>query len=80
MAFTTHTPKHVVPLVLVLQLTFLLMSTSFAQLSVSFYSNTCPKLLSVIRSGVQSAITKEARIGASLLRLHFHDCFVNVYI
>ncbi|KAL0537601.1 hypothetical protein IC582_026584 [Cucumis melo] len=78
MAFTTHTPKHLVPpLVLVLQLTLLLIGTSSAQLSVSFYSKTCPKLLSIVRSGVQSAIAKEARIGASLLRLHFHDCFVN---
>ncbi|KAH7537644.1 hypothetical protein FEM48_Zijuj03G0114700 [Ziziphus jujuba var. spinosa] len=27
--------------------------------------------------GVIAAIKKETRIGASLLRLHFHDCFVN---
>jgi peroxidase len=26
---------------------------------------------------VDSAINKESRMGASLLRLHFHDCFVN---
>lgn len=79
MAFTTsHTPKHVVVSVLALQVTFLLMPTSSAQLSTSFYSKTCPKLLFIVRCGVQSAIAKETRIGASLLRLHFHDCFVNV--
>lgn len=78
MAFTTsHTPKHVVVSVLALQVTFLLMPTSSAQLSTSFYSKTCPKLLFIVRCGVQSAIAKETRIGASLLRLHFHDCFVN---
>lgn len=33
---------------------------------------------SIIRSVVEKAIFREARIGASLLRLHFHDCFVNV--
>ncbi|XVE86099.1 hypothetical protein DITRI_Ditri18aG0009200 [Diplodiscus trichospermus] len=51
-------------------------STS-AQLSTIFYSKSCPKLFSTVRSIVQSAISKEARIGASLLRLFFHDCFVN---
>ncbi|KAI7750544.1 hypothetical protein M8C21_016396, partial [Ambrosia artemisiifolia] len=49
-----------------------------AQLSTNFYSNSCPKLLPTVRSAVQSAISKETRMGASLLRLHFHDCFVNL--
>ncbi|KAI3731184.1 hypothetical protein L1987_62368 [Smallanthus sonchifolius] len=48
-----------------------------AQLSTNFYSSSCPKLLPTVRSAVQSAISKETRMGASLLRLHFHDCFVN---
>ncbi|KAK9063323.1 hypothetical protein SSX86_017193 [Deinandra increscens subsp. villosa] len=48
-----------------------------AQLSTNFYSSSCPKLLPTVKSAVQSAISKEARMGASLLRLHFHDCFVN---
>ncbi|CAH1430720.1 unnamed protein product [Lactuca virosa] len=48
-----------------------------AQLSPTFYSRSCPKLLPTVKSAVQSAISKETRMGASLLRLHFHDCFVN---
>ncbi|XP_021766324.1 cationic peroxidase 1-like [Chenopodium quinoa] len=48
-----------------------------AQLTPNFYSNSCPNLLSTIQSVVQSAVRNEARMGASLLRLHFHDCFVN---
>ncbi|AES72713.1 putative peroxidase [Medicago truncatula] len=48
-----------------------------AQLSTNFYSKTCPKLSSIVQRQVQSAISKEARIGASILRLFFHDCFVN---
>ncbi|XP_050368681.1 peroxidase 4-like [Argentina anserina] len=50
---------------------------SCAQLSTNFYSASCPKVLSTVKSVVQSAISKENRMGASLLRLHFHDCFVN---
>jgi len=50
---------------------------SSAQLSTSFYSKSCPNLFPTVKSAVQSAISKEARMGASLLRLFFHDCFVN---
>lgn len=56
----------------------LLMGSSCAQLSTNFYSKTCPKLLSTVKPVVQSAVSNEKRMGASLLRLHFHDCFVNV--
>ncbi|KAM5583026.1 peroxidase 4-like [Rosa sericea] len=50
---------------------------SSAQLSTNFYSGSCPKVFSTVKSVVRSAISKENRMGASLLRLHFHDCFVN---
>ncbi|KAA8543677.1 hypothetical protein F0562_021577 [Nyssa sinensis] len=52
------------------------MGTSSA-LSTNFYSKTCPKLFNTIQSEVESAVSKEERMGASLLRLFFHDCFVN---
>ncbi|KAL3752494.1 hypothetical protein ACJRO7_013192 [Eucalyptus globulus] len=48
-----------------------------AQLSTNFYSKSCPNGLSTVKSVVQSAVSKERRMGASLLRLFFHDCFVN---
>ncbi|KAL1360062.1 hypothetical protein HN51_005404 [Arachis hypogaea] len=47
-----------------------------AQLSSDFYSTTCPNVLSTIKTQVDSAVNNEPRMGASLLRLHFHDCFV----
>uniref|UniRef100_J3M238 Peroxidase n=1 Tax=Oryza brachyantha TaxID=4533 RepID=J3M238_ORYBR len=48
-----------------------------AQLSTDFYDETCPDALDIIESAVRAAVFKESRMGASLLRLHFHDCFVN---
>eukprot|EP00257_Ricinus_communis_P015847 XP_015573840.1 peroxidase 4-like [Ricinus communis] len=51
--------------------------SSSAQLSTNFYSKSCPKLFSTVRSVVQGAVSKERRMGASLVRLFFHDCFVN---
>ncbi|KAL2339452.1 hypothetical protein Fmac_007392 [Flemingia macrophylla] len=64
-------------LTITLVLFVLILGSVNAQLSTNFYYSSCPKLLSTVKSTVQSAISKEARMGASLLRLFFHDCFVN---
>ena len=56
----------------------LLLGLVSAQLSPTFYATSCPNALSTINSAVNSAVSSEKRMGASLLRLHFHDCFVNV--
>uniref|UniRef100_A0ACD5YL70 Uncharacterized protein n=1 Tax=Avena sativa TaxID=4498 RepID=A0ACD5YL70_AVESA len=42
-----------------------------------FYDKVCPAALPAIRKVVEEAVAVEPRMGASLLRLHFHDCFVN---
>jgi peroxidase len=55
-----------------------LAGTSSAQLSTSFYASSCPGVYGAVRSVVRSAIAKENRMGASILRLFFHDCFVQV--
>ncbi|XP_057748839.1 lignin-forming anionic peroxidase-like [Arachis stenosperma] len=47
-----------------------------AQLSSTFYDTTCPNALSTIRTTIRTAVSKERRMAASLVRLHFHDCFV----
>ncbi|KAF8671332.1 hypothetical protein HU200_050045 [Digitaria exilis] len=53
-----------------------LAGSSSAQLSTSFYSSSCPGLYGAVKSVVKSAIAREKRMGASILRLFFHDCFV----
>ncbi|KAJ3692121.1 hypothetical protein LUZ60_012471 [Juncus effusus] len=50
--------------------------TVTAQLSPSFYSYTCPNLQRIVRKSMIQALGKEERLGASILRLFFHDCFV----
>nr|XP_011469965.1 PREDICTED: peroxidase 4-like isoform X4 [Fragaria vesca subsp. vesca] len=47
------------------------------KLSPTSYLPRCPNALSIVQDEVIAAIKNERRIGASLLRLHFHDCFVN---
>ncbi|ONH98328.1 hypothetical protein PRUPE_7G243400 [Prunus persica] len=46
------------------------------QLKTLFYSSSCPKAEATIRSTVESYFNKDPTIAAGLLRLHFHDCFV----
>ncbi|KAL5065842.1 hypothetical protein RYX36_027579, partial [Vicia faba] len=48
-----------------------------SQLTTNFYSSSCPNLTKIVRKEVVKALMNEMRMGASLLRLHFHDCFVN---
>ena len=71
MASTTH-------IVTVLTILSLLACSLNAQLSSNFYATTCPNLQTIVRNAMTQAVNKEARIGASMLRLFFHDCFVNV--
>nr|CAH10840.1 peroxidase [Picea abies] len=47
------------------------------QLSSTFYAKSCPRVQSIVKTVVKQAVAKEKRMGASLVRLHFHDCFVN---
>ncbi|KAI7729513.1 hypothetical protein M8C21_028397, partial [Ambrosia artemisiifolia] len=47
-------------------------------LSSSYYDRVCPEALPTIKRVVEDALAQERRMGASLLRLHFHDCFVNL--
>ncbi|KAL2236332.1 peroxidase 72 [Sesamum indicum] len=41
-----------------------------------FYDRSCPRAQEIVRSVVAKSVAKEARMAASLVRLHFHDCFV----
>ncbi|XP_039071373.1 peroxidase 12-like [Hibiscus syriacus] len=45
-------------------------------LSWTFYQNTCPILEFIIRDYLISVFTNDIGQAAGLLRLHFHDCFV----
>ncbi|XP_038681055.1 peroxidase P7-like [Tripterygium wilfordii] len=47
-----------------------------AQLSPNFYGARCPNLQTIVRDTMRTAVAREARLAASILRLLFHDCFV----
>lgn len=54
----------------------LLSCAAHAQLSADFYADCCPSLESIVRTEMIKAISRERRIAAKLLRVFFHDCFV----
>ncbi|XP_040874190.1 peroxidase 43 isoform X1 [Glycine max] len=57
---------------------FLMGMSSEGQLEVGFYSNTCPQVDSIVGAVVRDAVLSDPNMAAVLLRLHFHDCFVQV--
>jgi hypothetical protein len=50
------------------------------ELTPDFYSESCPQLEHIVQTVVKAAVLKETRMAASLMRLEFHDCFVNVFM
>ncbi|XP_026387612.1 peroxidase 40-like [Papaver somniferum] len=48
-----------------------------SSLQIDAYIHTCPDVERIIYSKVEEAVMNDPRMAASLLRLHFHDCFVN---
>lgn len=43
-----------------------------------FYQFSCPQADEIVMTVLEKAIARNPRTAASLLRLHFHDCFVQV--
>ncbi|XP_028791142.1 peroxidase 43-like [Neltuma alba] len=53
-----------------------MLSSEAQPLRVGFYSDTCPDAESIVSTVVNGAVSSDPNMAAILLRLHFHDCFV----
>ncbi|KAK2996713.1 hypothetical protein RJ639_026091, partial [Escallonia herrerae] len=47
-------------------------------LTLDYYQSKCPDLLGIVRKEMECAVLTDPRNAALVLRLHFHDCFVQV--
>ncbi|KAK3031804.1 hypothetical protein RJ639_036956 [Escallonia herrerae] len=48
-------------------------------LTLDYYQSKCPDLLGIVRKEMECAVLTDPRNAALVLRLHFHDCFVQVW-
>eukprot|EP00250_Pteridium_aquilinum_P006499 c16407_g1_i3 orf=100-405(+) len=45
-------------------------------LSWTFYNTSCPKLENIVHTAIKPFLDDDITQAAGILRLHFHDCFV----
>lgn len=47
-------------------------------LILDYYKSTCPTVFDVIKKEMECIVKEDPRNAAIIIRLHFHDCFVQV--
>ncbi|KAK3442844.1 hypothetical protein EUGRSUZ_B03091, partial [Eucalyptus grandis] len=45
-------------------------------LTLDYYKSSCPSVLEIVRKEMECAVLSDPRNAALIIRLHFHDCFV----
>ncbi|XP_047319393.1 peroxidase P7-like [Impatiens glandulifera] len=67
----------ILSLTLIITISLLSISSTNAQLRNNFYGVSCPNLQTIVFNVMRDSVRQQPRLGASILRLFFHDCFVN---
>ncbi|KAJ1259257.1 hypothetical protein BS78_10G140400 [Paspalum vaginatum] len=65
------------PVPLILSLLLLACTANADHLTVGYYDKTCPGVQDIVRSVMASRVAADRTMAPALLRLFFHDCFVN---
>ncbi|ESQ53330.1 hypothetical protein EUTSA_v10025717mg [Eutrema salsugineum] len=56
---------------------FLILNISSAQLRRNFYAGICPDVEQIVKKAVEQKVQQASITVPAILRLYFHDCFVN---
>ncbi|MCL7042491.1 hypothetical protein MKW94_020653 [Papaver nudicaule] len=74
----THSMKKPMFFPLALLIIFIIGITANANpsLTLDYYLSSCPNAADIVRKEMECIVQSEPRMAASILRLHFHDCFV----
>lgn len=54
------------------------MAQDKSKLTLNYYDKSCPTAQQIVRKEMDCAVRENPRNAAAILRLHFHDCFVQV--
>ncbi|BAT99116.1 hypothetical protein LR48_Vigan09g177600 [Vigna angularis] len=73
-SFTSKSLLHVVLILGFLGTTRL--HASDTPLTLDYYASTCPTVFDIVRKEMECAVLSDPRNAAKIVRLHFHDCFV----
>jgi len=49
-------------------------------LNMNYYLMTCPFVEPVVKNTVNRALLQDPTLAAALIRMHFHDCFIQVFL
>lgn len=47
-------------------------------LSMFYYTTNCPLAVPIVQNTVFAALQSDPTLAAGLIRMHFHDCFIQV--
>ena len=50
------------------------------KLSARYYAKSCPNVQQIVWSVMAKKVAEQPRMAPAILRLFFHDCFVNVWL
>lgn len=70
--------SHLLELVLLVEVIVYGGTLKVEALSMGYYAMQCPMADIIVRNTVIGALRKDPTLSGPLLRMHFHDCFVEV--